>query len=485
LAPDLLYGLRSSEGEDYGGFWVRHRLLIIENDDAQLESFSNFLRKDGYDVDGAPSGASGLNLVTRKPKAYSIVLVDYDMPGINGAETTKALLKINPNLLIITLTGFEELRVAIETNRVGSNEFIKKSDAITELLPAVRRLCQRFEQNNLAVSYQKNPNGNATVINSIGMMGQSPQLAKISEEVVLVRERNGSVVILGESGTGKELIAKALHHQRSGQFKTVHCGLLSRNVDMIKSELFGHVKGAFTGADKDRTGVFELAAGGTVFLDEVHTLPMEAQIGLLRAVQERIIVRMGSHTEIRINCRIIAAAHPNLPDLVERKEFKPDLFHRLSGTIIEVPDLRQRPSDIAPLVEFFCAQYSKEYGAERVFLASTLSALEAYSWPGNVNELRNVVEHTLNATRKERIGVADLLPFLKIRQRFSNRNTEVAPIGFIDAKKLEKQRFVEVLENSESLRETGRKLGVSVQTVLRRIKKYDLNWREILDRYSR
>jgi DNA-binding NtrC family response regulator len=444
---------------------IKHKLLVVEDSSIERELIKHFLEQNGFQVDAVASGNEALVQIQLYSAHYSVIILDYNLSDGDGTQVTKEILKINPTLAILVYSADRRQEPVIQSTRNGARVFVGKSEGAEIFLREINKLCREFELERATVG-TRSRSENETLIQRIGMVGCSPELAKVAETVVLLRDKTGPVLILGESGTGKELVARAL--KRPGPFKAVNCAGFWMNLNTAYSELFGHVKGSFTGADQSRPGIFETARGGTVFLDEIYSLPMEAQVAILRALQEKTITRLGSSEEIRIDCRIIAAAKPDLVELTEKGAFKKDLYYRISENVIFVPPLNQRTRDIAILVDYFCKKWSTENNQEKTFLTKTIPILESYSWPGNVNELRNVVYNTLNTSRKSRIGVADLSQL--------NGNSSLSTNGSLHPlraqyEKVERELLIKTLKVSKSIRETARRLGISPQSVLRKLKK--------------
>ncbi len=454
---------------------MKHRLLIIDDDTLMLDSTKEFLERHGYLVDTAQSGDQALSLLQTNPLQYSLVITDYRMKGQDGAATVSALTALNPDLYVLVLSG-DSSRDAIKlTTRSGARGFIDKSEASTVLLAEIEKWCRKFEQTHLTVASHSDPVETEKKIAQLGLVGRSQSLAEIADICLTLRKRNGPVLILGESGTGKELIARSIHDPQRGSFRAVNCAGFGTNPQLMASFLFGHVKGAFTGAIQDKKGILEDAAGGSVFLDEIYALPLNCQIELLRALQEKTITPVGATREISVKFRLIASAKPNLVDAVKQGTFSLDLFYRISRTIIPVPALKDRPEDIEPLVRHFCTQWAKENNESKTFLARTIPFLEAYPWPGNVRELENLVYSLLDITPESKIAPEHLdATFFQNTPRGTPAPHRVFALKErID--EVEKQHMISVLAVSKTLREAARRMQVSLTTVLRLMKKHSLD----------
>lgn len=452
---------------------MRHRLLLVDDDKLHLESAQEFLQNRGFLVDTAMTGDEAIGLVQRAPQSYSLVILDYRLKGRDGASTAEALSAINPDLYTLIFSGDTSRDAVLQATRRGARGFVDKAEGSAVFLEEVTKWCRKFEQTHLTLAALPPTSERTAKISALGMVGRSEALFRIAETVEALRSRKGSVLILGESGTGKELVARALAAE--GQFRAVNCGAFAANPQLMSSTLFGHRKGAFTGAHADTKGVFEDSRGGTVFLDEIYALPVASQVELLRVVQEKAIVPVGGTREIPVDFRLIAAAKPQLLEAVEKETFQLDLFYRISRTVITLPPLRDRREDIAPLVHYFCERWSQENGETKSFLVRTLPYLENYDWPGNVRELENVVYSLLDLTPEPKIAPHHLDP--KFFGPAASDRVEVS-LGFALREKLntvEKEHLVSVLRESQSLRDASRKMRVSLTTVLRLLKKHDLD----------
>lgn len=306
-------------------------------------------------------------------------------------------------------------------------------------------------------------------IAAIGMVGRSDALAEIARKVQVFRRHNRNVLVLGESGTGKELVAQALH-AGTGGFFAVNCASYRANPTMLESVLFGHTKGSFTGAIRDRKGVFEEACGGTVFLDEIHHLSSDVQVSILRTIQEKKVTRLGTAREWAVNFRLIAAAKPDLEAMVQKGQFRLDLYYRIRGSTLILVPLRERPEDIPPLVAHFTEKWNRENHAHKQFTPKAIRYLERYSWPGNVRELENVVYECLDLSTQEKIGP----------EQMDNKFTQGASVDGVSRPlrarllEVESVHVREVLGQSRSIREAARRMHVSPQTVLRLMKRHSI-----------
>lgn len=448
-------------------FEVRYKILLIDDNKVFLGLTQSFLERNGFSVDTAQSGDEAVRKVKARPGDYALAITDFVMEGKDGAKTTEALLEVKPDLYILVYSA-DNTRDAIKSTwRAGAVEFIDKGADPEVLLGTVKSWCQKYEETRLTVGVPSQPlSENERLISSIGLVGRSEPMARVALEVMEFRTKKANVLILGESGTGKERIAQALHRGQPGAFRPVNCATYSGDATLMESELFGVERGAFTGANVTKKGIFEDAHGGTVFLDEIHTLSLTAQQKLLRALQERTIRPVGSTREIAVKFRLIAASKPDLEEKVKRGEFLPDLFYRLNVLHINVPALRERPEDIEPLVGFFCHRYGEQYGEKKRFLARTVRYMEGYSWPGNVRELENEVERLCARSHEDVITPEHL-----DGKFFSGRQDAY---GTASLEQLKRENVEAALRNSPSLRAAARKLGIAPSSMHFLVKKYGL-----------
>ncbi|MEP6260296.1 MAG: sigma-54 dependent transcriptional regulator [Gillisia sp.] len=367
------------------------KILIIEDEPAIRRVLNKILSEENntYQVEEAEDGLIGTEKI--KDEDYDLVLCDIKMPRMDGIEVLEAIKKIKPEIPVVMISGHGELDTAVNAMKMGAFDYISKPPDLNRLLNTVRNALDRKE---LVVE-------NSRLKKKIGknyeMVGESPEIKRIKEIIEKVAPTDARVLITGPNGTGKELVAHWLHQksQRSGgPMVEVNCAAIPS--ELIESELFGHVKGAFTSANKDRAGKFEAANGGTIFLDEIGDMSLSAQAKVLRALQENKISRVGSDKDIKVDVRVIAATNKDLKKEIEEKKFREDLFHRLAVILIQVPPLNERRDDIPILVNFFNDKITEEQGInKKEFTPDALELLKKYDWTGNIRELRNVVERLI------------------------------------------------------------------------------------------
>jgi DNA-binding NtrC family response regulator len=397
------------------------KILVIDDDSSLRRVLEYNLQQEGYLVYTAPDGESGLQLFSEKEPA--LVITDLKMPGIDGFQVLAAIKERSPSTAVIVLTAFGAIETAVEAMKLGAFTYLTKPFNRDELKITVRKGLQLqglTEENRLL---KEELSGRAD-FNSI--VGTSRAMEGVFSVVRKVADTEATVLITGESGTGKELVARAVHSgssRRSGPFIAVNCAAIPK--DLLESELFGHVKGAFTGAIRDKEGKFQLADGGTIFLDEVGDLPIELQPKLLRVLQERVVEQVGGTTLQKIDVRVVAATNADLEKWIADGRFREDLYYRLCVIPIKLPPLRERQDDIPLLVRYFCAKFG---APEVTFSKEALERLQSYNWPGNVRELENTIERAvvlstgpaINARAISVLGAAapqtSGLPSLKLRQ---------------------------------------------------------------------
>lgn len=385
-----------------------YKILIVDDDAKNLKATQTFLKASGFDVETTMSPDDAIDLV--KTDEFALALLDYQMPQMMGDALAALILRENPNQQI-AMYSCDLSRDAVKNSmKAGAVDFIEKTLPPTELLNLVKSYCNRYEAIFRTIRPSQSKSESRQLIESIGMVGQSEALAQTAEVIQKVAPSSDtSVLIRGESGTGKELVARAIHNlssRSSGQFVAINCGAIPR--ELLESELFGHMKGAFTGAISDKTGKIALANRGTLFLDEIGDMPMELQVKLLRVLQEREITPVGGKIPQKINIRIVSATHRNIEDLVTKGLFREDLMYRIKVVDIEVPPLRTRPDDIEPLVAHFTERFNRKNSSKKYFQRRTLDVLKRYSWPGNVRELEAVVEKHLVVSNESMIRPDDL-----------------------------------------------------------------------------
>src|SRR5262245_27792605 len=377
-------------------------VLIVDDEPGVRSALSGVLRDEGYQVDAVESGETCLERLARQP--YDVVVLDVWLPGMDGLATLTRMRERQVDSQVVIISGHGSVESAVRAIKMGAFDFVEKPLSLEKTVLVVRNaLRQRhLEAENLALR--------AKVDAQHTMVGESYAMTKLREQVTMAAPTNGRVLIFGENGTGKELVARNIHQlsrRRSAPFVEVNCAAIPE--DLIESELFGHVRGAFTGAVADRRGKFEAAHGGTIFLDEIADMSLKTQAKVLRVLQEQVMEPVGGVNRIKVDARVLAATNKDLPQEIRDGRFRQDLYFRLNVVPISVPSLRSRRDDIPRLAAHFMSSFASEYGRRsKTFEADAMAALQQYEWPGNVRELRNVIERLMIMVPGETISAADL-----------------------------------------------------------------------------
>ncbi len=371
---------------------ANENILIIDDSPEILTQFHNFLKEEGFEVDTALDGQSGIAKIEKK--FYDLIVTDLKMPGIDGMQVLKYIQENSPDSLCIILTGYGTVKNAVEAIKLGAFDYLPKPIKLDEILITLKRALEyrnlRRENINLKSQLKRK-------YRFENIIGDSEKMQKVFEVIEKVADSDSTILILGESGTGKELIAKAIHYnsyRRDGPFIPVNCAAIPS--ELLESELFGHEKGAFTNAIRTRIGRFEMANGGTIFLDEIGDMSPVLQSKLLRVLQDRQFERIGGIKTIKTDIRVIAATHQDLKLAVEQKRFREDLYYRLNVIPIHLPPLRERKSDI-PLLAYYFLEYFNKTKKKKIkgFTKEAIEKLMQYNWPGNVRELENTIERVV------------------------------------------------------------------------------------------
>lgn len=451
---------------------------VIDDEPIIHEVLGQLLTSEGYEVVSSSSGEEALE--KHSESASDLILLDLLMPGLDGISVLKKLRKIDPNSLVIIITAYASVESAIAAMKIGAYDYIQKPFKHDELLITIKRALEhkQLQEENIRL---KDEIQRKFSFNNI--IGKSKVMQNIFELVKAAAPTKSTILLQGESGTGKELVARAIHHNsdRANQtFITVNSGSLPP--DLLESHLFGHVKGAFTGAISNKKGLFEVADRGSIFFDEISALSLETQAKLLRVMQEREFMRLGGTKLIKVDTRIIAATNAHLEDLIEQKRFREDLFYRLNVINIELPPLRERKEDIPLLLKHFIDLYSKENKKEIEGVSEdVMEILESYEWPGNIRELENLVERAVVFTKLKHITRESLPPFLLPRERkealsFSSLNGDLNFKGQIQT--FQKEVILATLKKTKGVqKEAANMLGLKPTTLNEMIKrlKIDIN----------
>jgi len=449
----------------------KKKFLIVDDDLSHRLMLKATLKEKNYEVYEAEDGADAIKLVEQD--FYDLILLDLKMKNVDGITALKEIKKISPAIPVLIMTAYSSVNSAVEALKLGAADYLVKPLDIDVVCHAITK----------TLDYLHLLNENKSLRERIGrdfdtssIIGKSKKMREVFEVIALAAPSDATVLILGESGTGKELIANAIHqnsNRKDKPFIKVNCAALPEN--LLESELFGHEKGAFTGAVNRRQGRFELADGGTIFLDEIGDMTLSTQAKILRVLQEGEFERVGGEKTIKANVRIIAATNKELELEVENGNFRKDLYFRLSVVPITLPSLRQRKEDIPELAEHFLNKYAKKNNRLiRGFTPDAIDLLMRYNWPGNIRELENVVERAVIMSRAEFISL-DALPIsLRSSDTDSNDSGEEVFAGR-PIKEVEKELIIKTLERTDNnITRAAELLGISRRTLHNKIKEYEI-----------
>jgi DNA-binding NtrC family response regulator len=425
---------------------TRKRILVIDDDPDTCDFLREIFEEQDWQVSAALNAEAALSAV--KAEAFNLIVSDINLNDkLNGVELLKNFRQLTPASQVILISGFGTLETAIEAVREGAFDFISKPFIVQEVIATARRaLAIATEQERAEIDTLKELSSRYA---SSGLVGHSRQMIELYMEIARVAAYRSTVLIIGESGTGKELVARAIHANslRSARpFIAVNCGALTET--LLEAELFGHMRGSFTGAVADKKGLFEEAEGGTIFLDEIGETSAALQVKLLRVLQEGEMRRVGSTKALHVDVRVIAATNRNLEDDVKSGRFREDLYYRLSVITLRVPPLRERREDITLLAHYFLRRACEETGKRVTLSESALGALKNYEWSGNVRELENAMEHAVLHTRGQVITEEDLPPRLRAARLETNAPTSESQlfVGLPSLEELERRYLIHVLE---------------------------------------
>ena len=453
----------------------RPHILVVEDDESLRRVTQVQLEQAGYEVATAANGDEALAMLARAPQ--DLVITDLRMPGLGGMQLLRRIKAEHPEVIVIVVTAFGTIESAVEAMKLGAYDYLTKPVHADALRLIVGRALEhhrlRQEVQALRLSLDRK-------YGFENILGRSPALQETLQAAARVAPTDATVLIRGETGTGKELLAKAIHFnsaRRGGPFVTINCGAIPR--ELLESELFGHVRGAFTGAVAHKKGRVELADGGTLFLDEIGELPLPLQAKLLRLLQEKEIEKLGAPQPLHVDVRIIAATHRNLEAMVEDGTFREDLYYRLAVIPLELPPLRERVEDIPELVTHFFERAKHKYGRTRLALPQELLPnFTTYRWPGNIRELDNVIERLVLLSRGDEVTWQDLPESLR-RERppLDAIQLELPPEG-ISLEAVERELIRRALEKFDGNQtKAARYLDISRKTLIYRMEKYGLKAR--------
>ena len=452
-------------------------VLIIDDEESIRKTMTGVLADEGYEIATAASGLEGLELLQETQP--SIVMLDISMePGIDGIETLRRIKEMRPELPVIMITGHGEIETAVKTIKMGAYDFIQKPLALEQVLLSVRHGLEDRKLREENESFRK------SIERRYEMVGESAAIAALKHQISLAGPTNGWVLIHGESGTGKELVARAIHRASkrvSGPFVEVNCAAIPE--ELIESELFGHEKGAFTGATGLKRGKFELADKGTIFLDEIADMSLATQAKVLRVLEGQEFQRVGGTKTLKADVRVIAASNKDLAAEIKKGTFREDLYYRLNVIPLEVPPLCERIDDIPRLVRHFLQEFSREYGQKpKIVDDDALALFVKYPWPGNVRELRNIIERLIIMSPGQTIGVSDVPPPLNrttVTRKTEGKNGTESYLALPTLKEarssFEREYLVRKLkENDGNVSKTADAISVERSNLHRKIKALDI-----------
>ncbi|MBD3381424.1 MAG: response regulator [candidate division Zixibacteria bacterium] len=450
---------------------IAFRILIVDDEDSQREMLAGYLSKKGYRIKTAGSGQEALDIYENE--SFEIALLDQKMPGMDGLELLSRLKQIDPELQVIMITAHGTVETAVTAMTSGAYHYITKPITnLDELLELIRRAGEKHYllRENRFLKEQINEN-----YDRFEIVGDSRQMREVLSTVSSVAPTDSTVLVTGESGTGKELVARSIHRmsgRAENNFVAVNCAALPEN--LLESELFGHTKGAFTGATSAREGRFEMADDGSLFLDEIGELPAGIQVKLLRVLEDKTFERVGGNRPITVDVRIIAATNRDLKREMREKKFREDLFYRLNVINIHIPPLRERRDDILPLTDHFISKFSTRFNKEiNGITPQAKDLLLRYDWPGNVRELVNVLERAIVLLRGDVIDSTDLP--LNVEEISQEKRAFVSEAEIKSIKEIEKEHILRVLDFTDwNFNRTADLLGIHRNTLRMKIKDYDL-----------
>lgn len=448
---------------------MRQRILIIDDDTYICKLLSNFLKKHDFETEIAYTGSSALEKIRKEQ--FHLVLSDYRLPDRDGFEILYATKERDPDLPVIIMTAYEELATAVRLIKAGANDYITKPLIPEEMLEIVKEALNDEKNEKLPVSFEED-----------FISGESEKFREILDHIRIVSPVDITVIIQGETGSGKEYVARAIHHnskRNRGPFIAVDCGALPKGV--VNSELFGHVKGSFTGATYDKTGLFEQASDGTLFLDEISNLDAENQMKLLRVLQEKKITRVGDTKSISVDVRLLIASNEDLMEEVAKNNMREDLYHRLNEFKVNVPPLRERGDDVLVFTEAFIARASRRFNKQVTgYDKEVEEILLNYPWPGNIRELKNLITRSVLLTKSNKISLRDIPEEVRAGQALYQINDSGSEMSAGNLKNVaemaEKKAIIQALIKSNyNKSRAARLLKIDRKTLYNKIKQFNIS----------
>ncbi len=456
---------------------AKHKILVVDDEKSMCEFLEIMLKKEGYDVTSTTSGKKALELLDNN--LYSMVFTDVKMPGVDGFEVLRKTKEASPDTVVLMITAYGSPEGAVTAIKEGAYDYITKPFRVEEVKLTIKKSLERNDLIKENIRLRQEVEERYKFWN---LIGKSPKMQRVYELVEKVSQTKANVLITGQSGTGKELVAKAIHYnsaRKDRSFITLNCGAIPEN--LLESELFGHMKGSFTGAIANKRGLLEMAEGGTLFMDEIGELPLPLQVKLLRVIQEREFKRVGGTEDIKVDVRIISASNQDLQQKVAQGVFREDLFYRLNVIQIKLPPLRERKEDIILLTNHFIRKYSAETGKEVEGIApEALELLLSYDFDGNVRELENIIERSITLETSPTITERHIRSYLNERMISKSMppSLEIPEEG-MDLNKvvedLEKAFILKALEHTGGVKKKAAEvLGMNFRAMRYKLAKYDL-----------
>ncbi len=449
---------------------MKGKILVVDDELGILETVAGILEDEGYRTLTANDAETALNILERED--IDLIFLDVWLPGMNGIEAIKKIQEKNADISVIMISGHANIEVAVQAVKFGAFDFLEKPLSMERIILTTERALQfkNLEKENI--------NLRKTITKSYDLIGNSLTMQKIKAQIEMVAKGDSRVLILGESGTGKELVARMIHSlslRANAHFIEVNCAAIPQ--ELIESELFGHEKGAFTGAIDKKIGKFELANEGTLFLDEIGDMSLLTQAKLLRVIETQKFQRVGGTRDITVNVRIISATNKDLTEEIKKGNFREDLYYRLNVVPIYIPPLRERKDDIPELVNYFIDEFSRGKGWRRKKINDdAMKVLQSYTWPGNVRELRNAVERLMIMTDSEIIGVSDIKNMGIIRES-AKEETYFSFSSLRDARDAFERDFIikKLKENNWNMTKTAEIIGIERSNLYKKIKSLGIN----------
>jgi DNA-binding NtrC family response regulator len=440
---------------------IKEKILVVDDSPDTLEVIRRNLLSEGFRVLTADSVSKAAELL--ETEIFDLVITDYKMPKVSGLDLIRHVRENFPDTEVMMITGYATVENAVEAVKTGAEEYLPKPFTDAELFAAVNRVLEKLRTRRMAQSKTQK------ISEFHGLIGKSPAMTQVYEFINKASTNSATVLLTGESGTGKELVARAIHYsskRSSAPFVPVNCGAIPG--ELMESELFGHVKGAFTGAMESRAGFFQTADGGTIFLDEISEMSLPMQVKLLRVLQEKKIYMVGSSRATQVDIRIIAASNKDLLKAVQKDQFREDLFYRLNVLTISIPPLRERGDDILLLVNYFLEKFSQDLEKEKPkFTDKALQVLKNYSWPGNVRELENIIQRIVIMTDKGIVDVdqlPSLMKFYTSKETGLNKTLEDVEVEHI-------RRVLQSVDGNKT--QAAKILGIDRKTLRNKLERYE------------